>query len=175
MRAAVGFLVVVLGLAGCVGGPVGSTSGARSCITTVTGPDGKPQQAVIESDDPAAAMALCEGDMASAEDISRAMLGSGPVSKANKVVVKTAPVRRQAPVALPDVAGVAQTTTTQDLGGGHSVKTFTYGTPPDAARAKAPAQPRPAYAGDTFHKPRPGMPGCDLKMVGGTGYVCASN
>lgn len=169
MRAAVGFLVVVLGVAGCVGGPTSAANGARTCITTVTGLDGKPQQAVIESDDPAAAMALCEGDMASAEDISRAMLGSGPVSKADKVVVKTAPV------ALPEVAGVPQMTETQDLGGGRSVKTFTYGTPPNAARAKAPTQPRPAYAGDAFNKPHPGAPGCGLRMVGGTGYVCASN
>ena len=42
MRAVVGFLVVVLGVAGCVGEPTSAANGARTCITTVTGPDGKP-------------------------------------------------------------------------------------------------------------------------------------
>lgn len=159
MRALAGLLVAVLGLAACVPGSSGMAPMSHSCTTTIIGPDGKPQQAVIEADDAGAAAALCEGESAPRQAAPR----------------QTAPL--QPP--LPKVAGVPQTMETQDLGGGFSVKTYTYGTPPSSARAKAsaPVQSRPApLAGNDsrIHR-RVGVPGCGLKMVGGTAYVCASN
>jgi hypothetical protein len=59
--------------------------------------------------------------------------------------------------ALPSVAGVPQTVTTQ-TNGTTTTETFTYGTPPTAA---VPAS-EPARA-----------PICNLQMTGGTGYSCA--
>ena len=147
MRALVGSLalVIVLGLAGCVTGTAGGGRMSHACTTTITGPDGKPQQAVIEADDAAAAALLCEGDMASDADIARAMLGDGPISKADKVVVRTAgrarPVAAPAPVLAPA---------------------------PKAAPLPAPVQNRPATV-----RPAPFGPACGLVMVGGTGYVCS--
>lgn len=149
MRALVG-LVMVLGLGACVAGSSGTAPMSKTCVTTITGPDGKPQQAVIEADDAGAAALLCEGDMASGADIARAMLGNGPVSKADKVVVRTKPgIRQVAPApALPVQA------------------------PPPA-----PVQTHPApQAGfNPLVHPRAKGPGCGLRMVGGTGYVCAHN
>jgi hypothetical protein len=59
--------------------------------------------------------------------------------------------------ALPNVAGVPQTITTQ-TNGTTVTETFTYGTPPSAAAATS----GPARA-----------PMCQLQMTGGTGYSCA--
>ena len=116
MRALVGALIGAVTLAGCVTAPTGAAKDTHSCVTTITGPDGKPQQAVIEADDAGAAALLCEGGV---------------------------------PMAAPT---------------------------PVSAPTPAPVQSRPAgMAGDNplVHR-RIGGPGCGLRMVGGTGYVCAT-
>jgi hypothetical protein len=136
-----GGLVLALGLAGCVASQSGTASMSHRCVTTMTGPDGQPQQALVEADDAGAAALLCEGDLASEADIAKAMLGDGPISKADKVVIKTAPSVVQVPAGQVPVQSPA----------------------PVAAQA-APVPSRPV-----------GGLGCGLKMVGGTGYVCASN
>lgn len=120
MRAGLGLLVALLGLAACVPGlPIASPM-SHSCTTTIIGPDGKPQQAVIEADDAGAAALLCDGG------------------------AKPAPLPAPKPVAMP---------------------------------APAPVQTRPARVarGSALVHNRLGGPGCGLRMVGGTGYVCASN
>lgn len=62
--------------------------------------------------------------------------------------------------ALPDVAGVPQTVTSQTTGT-RTTTTYTYGTPPASAAAT------PAASGAAPSRQ------CDLQMTGGTGYSCA--
>ncbi|TXI04857.1 MAG: hypothetical protein E6Q73_02620 [Pseudorhodobacter sp.] len=145
MRAALGIMAMVWGLGACVPATSGGVAMSHSCITTITGPDGKPQQAVVEADDAGAAALLCEGDMASGADIARAMLGDGPVSKADKVVVRAKPGVRQVAV------------------------------PPAATPSPVQTQPTPQAGSNPLVHPRANGPGCGLRMVGGTGYVCAHN
>ena len=112
MRAGLGIVAVALALAGCVPGQTSmpahgpASAMAHSCTTTVIGPDGKPQQALIEADDAGAAALLCAD-------------GQGPVAKpkttpAPKPVVKPAPVLKAPVVQAP--APSHPVTTTAPLG-----------------------------------------------------------
>lgn len=145
MRSAVGIMAALLVLQGCVTAPSGTGRGSHTCVTTITGPDGTPQQAVVEADDASAAAMLCEGDMASDADIARAMLGDGPVSKADKVVVRT----KSAPAARPAPAPIVA--------------------------APQPTHPAPLQTPQPQTRPAAHGPACSLRMVGGTGYVCATH
>jgi hypothetical protein len=77
---------------------------------------------------------------------------------ANACIERTidSPLPAQQSPALPSVAGVPQTVTTQT--NGTTTTTYTYGTPPTAAvPASGPVR----------------APICNLQMTGGTGYTCA--
>jgi hypothetical protein len=110
----------------------GTDAFATQCLFEVQVPAGGGRQAGID------AMNACISRKAAAAGLSPA-----PVSSVT--------------TALPDVAGVPQTVTSQ-TNGTTTTETFTYGTPPAATAAAsgtAPARP------------------CNLQMTGGTGYSCA--
>ena len=74
------------------------------------------------------------------------------------------PTMTTATQALPDVAGVPQTLTSQTTGT-RTTTTFTYGTPPDSSAAAAPVVLASGAAP---------IGQCHLQMTGGTGYTCAN-
>jgi hypothetical protein len=119
--------------------PAGGTDAfATQCLFEVTVPSGAGRQAGID------AMNACISRKAAAA-------GSAPAQSAASVPVA---------VALPNVAGVPQTQTSQTTGT-RTTTTFTYGTPPGSASAAAQSANGTAPTRQ-----------CSLQMTGGTGYSC---
>lgn len=159
MRVLVGFCLMAIMVAGCVSGTGLTTGKANTCIAYVPGPDGKMRKSVIESDDPAVIASLCQG---TPESVA-ALAATQP---------KDAPSQNRK-VALPTVAEAPQTMETQDLGGGRSVKTFTYGTPPSTAPAVRSVAKAQTSRPTVIRRVPVARPGCVLGggvMQGGAGY-----
>jgi hypothetical protein len=110
--------------------PGGTEAYAAQCLFEVTVPSGGGRQAGID------AMNACISRKAAAAE-------NRPASTTS---------------ALPDVAGVPQTSTTQTTGTS-TTTTFTNGTPPAPAVAASGTAPSRQ---------------CNLQMTGGTGYICVA-
>ncbi len=143
MRSLVVFAVLGLALSGCVGSSGGST---RTCVTKVTGPDGRQNTVVAEVTGAITAKdGICEGSYASEEEVIQAMFatpGAGapaPAQQSKAKVTETAPVKA-APAAPAK--------------------------PAPAPERKAPLASRTDYS-------YTGVPACSLTFSGGTGYACA--